>query len=393
MHFTSSGIARKNGFRFEIIHSGELNGIHQDNPWYLHISLLSPPAEKQEECCTEYSLRFVSKEDAQVFCERIADGQISFSKLQGAETAAYAQYQAKMVKDAEREVDLLISNLRTLNVPPHTVPDVHHLLSDLSQNAQSLALNRDYLNRYQESNPRQSEMNSVLRDVFFEYCRDMDICLLDKDLGDHFLPAICYLDPTGIEEGLFDYTPKEKWLLSLPISHISLETDCPLAVLKTEFTHEQVEFLLGIPQFDSIDWAERSMRAIYAGADFSARLSYLKDGTPFEVLFDGTCMDACDPQQRSDLCKLLSEHEIVYITTFPGVPDDFYAYAIEKGPHGRTITSEFEVPISYTEPGKGLTSTLEGKIAWAQHVAQCPKSYAQAPAVHTTEIEQGGINT
>lgn len=387
MHFTSSGVARKNGFRFEIKCSGELNGIHQANPWYLYISRLSPPAETQEECYTEYSLRFVSKEDAQVFCERIADGQIPFAKLQGAEAAAFAQHQAKMLEDAEREVDAFVSNLQSLNVAPHTVPVVHHLLSDLSQNAQSLALDQDYLNRYQAP-----EAHPVLSDVFFEYCRDMDICLLDKDLGDHFLPAICYLDPSGIKEGLYDYTPKEKWLLSLPISHTSRETECPLAVLKTELTHEQVEFLLGIPQFDSAEWAEQSMRAIYAGADFSARLRFLEDGTSFEVPFDGTCMDACDPQQRSDLCKLLAEHETVYITTFPGTPDDFYAYAIEKGPHGQIITSEIEVPITYTAPGMGLTSTLEGKIHWAQHVAQRPKTDLQSLHERTTEIEQGGID-
>lgn len=387
MHFTSGGIARKNGFTFEVKYSGFLNGVHQENPWYLYVSHLDPASGKGEGCYTEYSLRFSMEEDAKAFCERIADGDISLSQLKSAETAAYEQYLAKCEKDMERELDLYVAKLQSLGIAPSDVPDVYQLLSALSQNAQSKALNKEYLSRYTPE-PVQEERETPFSNIFFEQRRDMDVCLLDRDRGDHFLPAICYLDPVDVAYGLCDYTAKEKWLLSLPLSHTAKETESPLAVLKTDFTHEQVEFLLGIPQFDSPEWAEQSIRAVYAGADFAKRLQYLKDGTSFEVLFDGEYMDAYDDQQRRDLCQLLSTHDAVYITTFPGTQDNFYAYSLEKGPHGRIITSELEVPIQYTDKGKGLTSTLLGKIHWAQHKGQRLNIEGQHQTAQAQEIRQ-----
>lgn len=369
MHFSSGGIARKSGFRFELKYSSYLDGVHQENPWFLYISRPDIRAQTNDGTYTERSVRFATQEDAEAFCDRIADGEITLAALKEGEQTAWNAYQQKLQQAAESEFGEYLSKLKALGVDPSVVPEISRLFTGLSENAR--ALSPDPTQKQAQASIEASVFRQpqaqVFGDWFSEYEKDIDVRLVDRDQMDHFLPAMCYLEPAAIG-GAYDYTVREKWLLSLPLSHISDRAGCPVAVLKTDLSHEETEFLLGVPQFDSPQWSEISMRAVYAGADFSARLNYLQDGTSFELPFDGQCMDAFDPEKRSELCKLLSEHKDVYIALFPGSDDDFFAYGIEKTKDGKTITSELEVPIHHTAPGKGLTSTLEGKIAWAKHV-------------------------
>ena len=51
-------------------------------------------------------------------------------------------------------------------------------------------------------------------------------------------------------------------------------------------------------------------------------------------------------------------------------------YEISTSRAGR-VKSEAEIDIKHTKPGKGLASTLDGKIAWSQHLANRAKADTQ----------------
>ncbi len=374
MRFTSGGYARKNGFVFEIKYSGYLDGVHQENPWYLYVSHRDKKNDTMLSTYTERSMRFASREDAEAFCEHIANGVVTLSALREGELSAWEQHQAQQTALAKAELTQYLARLSALGVEPAAAIEVLRLLNGLSAQARALALTKEDLPPVlpSEELPQNKESGQTLGAWLSGYKHNVDICLTDLDGTDHFLPTLCYLAPDAIAPGGIDYTAREKWLLSLPLSHIAEDEGCMVAVVNTGLTYEQTDFLLGVPQFDSPDWREISIRAVYAGADFEERLNYLRDGTSFETPFNGDCMDAFDTDKQPELCQLLSKHPQVFVTLFPGSKDTYYAYAIEKGQNGQAITSELAVPIRYTEPGKGLTSTLMGKIAWAQHTGLRP---------------------
>lgn len=231
---------------------------------------------------------------------------------------------------------------------------------------------------------------SILAELLSVYQQAMDITLLDQDERDHFLPAVFYLEPEDIKAGGPDYSMREKWLLTLPVYRLSRTANTLHAILKTSFSSPQVDFLLGLPQFDDPDWAERSLRAYYADAGFDARLRYLQEGTSFETPFDGMTMDAENVQDRPALCKLLMQYQEVLIAAFPSGPD--YAYGIARNSQGRITISKTLIPLRLTGNGKGLVSTLEGRIAWAKHLAN-HKTLPAAKDVAISDHTEGGITS
>ncbi len=376
MHFTSGGTARKNGFQFELRYHSWLDGELQKNPWYLYVSYKDKETGLRVGTYTERSQRFQTEEDAKAFCEKIASGEISLTALREQEEHASLMHKAAVQDSAREEASSFVSQMTALGIDPALAPKVFRDFSGLSDEARAFVCDKDFL-------ARQSIPQQTLGDFLTGHRKPIDIQLLDNDNIDHFLSAVCYLSPEERKANHLDYTAREKWLLSLPLSHVADNMGCPVAVVKTALSSGQVDFLLGIPQTESPEWAGLSMRALYADADFSARLAFLTDGTPFEVPFDGTFMDVSTEEQRDALYRLLQDHDQVFITRFPGITDDYYAYALDQNQAGQVITSETAVSILLTEPGKGLTSSLLGKIQWAQFVNKRDRSNLQQPSEPT----------
>lgn len=373
MHFSSGGYAKKNGFHFELKYGAFLDNEHQENPWYLYISRTYPGADTAVSTYTERSVRFANREDAAAFCERVASGELSLYDIRDGERKCEALHQAQLRLQAEAEAKQYFDRLEELGVPIVSGLSVYLAFSSLSDDARSLVTNLDYVTKHAalraqgQREPAAQAPEQTLGDWLSEHQKGIDLQLVDGEGNDHFLSGVCYLDPVEIQANGLDYTDREKWLLSLPVSYVSDTTGSPVAILRTDLSKEQTDFLLGIPQLDTSQWGETSMRAVYAGADFSARLDYLKDGKPFERLFDGNCMDAFDAPSRAVLFKMLDEYPAVYVTHPRNNGDTAYAYTLTKGQNGHVYINQPDLPIRETAPGQGLTSTLEGKLHWLRH--------------------------
>lgn len=199
---------------------------------------------------------------------------------------------------------------------------------------------------------------------------DIDVCLMDKDTAEHYLPCMCYVDEEDRKDPELEYTSQENWLRSLPLSRINKRDGCPLAVVETEYTADQTDFLLGYTEegFETREWANLFRRADWADADFAQRLAYLEHGTPFERPFDTLNMDATDPAHRNELCKFLAEHDNALVCEAGvGVENFLFVYTFAPNEKGRLILTACDVYARETEPGKGLASTIEGKIHLAKY--------------------------
>lgn len=84
-------------------------------------------------------------------------------------------------------------------------------------------------------------------------------------------------------------------------------------------------------------------------------------------------MDAADPRLRAELCRFLSEHETVNIINPIQGPYRFKsmaAYALVQPAENLSGFEFCDVPLNMTKPGKGLFSTIDGKVFCAEHAAR-----------------------
>lgn len=371
MNFTSNGIGRKNGFRFEMRYGSYLEGKEQENKWFL---FCSRPIGKQiynEGVYTEHSFRFPTQEAAMAFCEKVAAGEVTLQQIREKEDLALAARKDEKYREAEKKVDAFMEKMSELGVNPALAPEIvkaYHAMHDSFDLAFEIFEERIKDQPLQPEATPETKKEITLGEYMQVYQKDIDICLVDNDTGEHHLPALCFLGPEDLSSGELSYEPYEQWLMTLPLEKISGSKDCPLAVVKTEFSLDQTNFLLGEGGYETYKWSNLYILAEWAGAEFEDRLAYLTDGKPFEKPFDGTCMDVLNPTERSKLYSMLIENTNLFVTTYPGKDDEFYAYSYHFYANGRPISDQ-EIDIKMTEPGKGLANTLDGKVYWNSHLA------------------------
>lgn len=366
LNWTSGDIARKGGFRFELRYGTWLDGEKMEKPWYL---LCERPATKNapwEGTYTERSLRFATADDAKAFCEKIVAGEVILAQLKEAETKAYEAYQAKVLEKAHAQVDSFMNQLKQWGVSPVHVGKVVSAYLKLGDKAKDIFSQR--AEQMKDEVVHLDLKKLTLREYLEIYRNDIDVCLVDKDTGEHSLPAICYLTKEEIASGDYDRDPWEEWVLDLPVESVNDRNGCVEAVVKTDFSLDETNFLLDTGEFETYQWSYLYERAVWAGAEFADRLAYLKEGKPFEKPFDGTCMDVLNAHESSDLYAMLVESTNVFVASYPYHEDKFYAYSYHFDSKGRAV-SERELDIKFTEPGKGMVNSLNGKMYWAQHLA------------------------
>lgn len=318
--------------------------------------------------------RFETVDQAQRFCdELIKKGDLTDIMRQALD--AEAEHCNAIKKEGRAEFKAFMDKITGLGVSPKDVPGLINSFNNLGDYARLMLVNPNCVHDYAVTHP-QAEVLQDMHMTLGEYMditqRDIDICVVDKDTGEHICPAICYLSPDELNSGNFVYTASEEWLRALPMGKVDNDSGTPLAVVKTDLTCDQVNFLLNRREgFDDPEkWSILFDRADFAEATFGQRLDYLRNGTSFDVPFDGTCMDAADPRLRVELCRFLAAHETVNIMNPHSSDARMAAYALVQ-PAKNLIGFEFcDVPLSKTEPGKGLFNTIDGKVFYAEHVAK-----------------------
>lgn len=337
--------------------------------------------------------RFETIDQAQHFCDLLIKKR-DLTDIKEQVMAAEAAHRNAVKAEGRAEFTKFMDKITGLGVAPKDVPALINSFNNLGDYARFMLVNPNCVRDYAAAHPQpevSQDMHMTLGEYMDTFQMDMDVCVVDKDAGEHVCPAICYLAPDERSSRDLVYSPSEEWLRSLPISSVNKDNGAPLAFVQTDLTYDQVRFLLDRREgFDEPEkWSLLFDRAAFAEATFAQRLDYLKNGTPFDVPFDGSCMDAADPRLRAELCRFLSEHETVNIINPIQGPYRFKsmsAYALVQPAENLSGFEFCDVPLNMTEPGKGLFSTIDGKVFCAEHAAK----QSQEPSTLKDKIKDTG---
>ena len=361
-------IKRIGKYRFELLSCSQNGAFSEGFPYYVSIrDITGTPI-----CDTLLTHRFESIEKARQFCCEVSAGDISIDKLIAEGQAAFSAWNAGRIRAAESDFLAFIDQIQSIGITAAQLEGVFSAYNLLSAEAREMVYDNELVRRsFSENTPLLSEPHSFGSWLASEQ-KDVDVCLMDKDSCEHYLSAVCYLSPEVQKELDVQYTDLEEWLFTLPVDHVVHGTGgAPLVVLRTEYTRVQTAFLLGDPVEECLDrdMAEQSERAAWANASFMGRLSYLRDDSSLETVFDPTCMDAKSESDRKALCAFIAAHTHVYIASL--FLDDLYiVYSICKTDDGRIYRVECPICIKLTDADQGLSSTLEGKVLLARQKSE-----------------------
>lgn len=320
--------------------------------------------------------RFETVDQAQRFCDELIKKR-DLTDIMNQALAAEAEHRNAIKKEGRAEFNAFMDKITGLGVSPKDVPGLINDFNDLGDYARLMLINPNCVHDYAvaHSHTKASQVTPMTLGEYMDIHQiDMDVCVVDKDTGEHVCPAICYLAPDERSSRDLVYSPSEEWIRSLPIYKVDNESGTPLAIVKTDLSRDQVNFLFIRDEngFDDPEMDLLTTRADLSNACFAQRLAYLQNGTSFETAFDGDCMDVADPRLRMELCEFLSDHGTVNIMN-PDAPDgQMVAYAVlPRNKAGNLSGIEFcHIPLTRTEPGKGLSSTIDGKCYYAEHKAR-----------------------
>lgn len=318
--------------------------------------------------------RFETIDQAQHFCDLLIKKR-DLTDIMRKALDAEAVHRNAVKAEGRAEFTKFMDKITGLGVAPKDVPALIKSFNNLGDYARWMLVSPNCVHDYAVAHPQpevSQDMHMTLGEYMDTFQADVDVLVVDKDTGEHICPAICYLSQEERSSRDLVYSPSEEWLRSLPISSLNKDNGAPLAIVQTDLARDQVSFLLDRREgFDDPEkWSLLFDRAEFAEATFEQRMDYLKNGTPFDVPFDGSCMDAADPRLRAELCRFLAEHETVNIMNPHSSDSRMVAYALIQ--QAQNIIG-FEcccVPLNKTEPGKGLFSTIDGKVFCAEHVAK-----------------------
>lgn len=337
--------------------------------------------------------RFETIDQAQHFCDLLIKKR-DLTDIMRKALDAEAVHRNAVKAEGRAEFNKFMDKITGLGVAPKDVPGLIKSFNNLGDYARWMLVSPNCVHDYAVALPQpevSQDMHMTLGEYMDTFQTDVDVLVVDKDTGEHVCPAICYLSQEERSSRDLVYSPSEEWLRSLPISSVNKDNGAPLAIVQTDLARDQVSFLLDRREgFDDPEkWSLLFDRAEFAEATFEQRMDYLKNGTPFDVPFDGSCMDAADPRLRAELCRFLSEHETVNIINPIQGPYRFKsmsAYALVQPAENLSGFEFCDVPLNMTEPGKGLFSTIDGKVFCAEHAAK----QSQEPSTLKDKIKDAG---
>lgn len=312
--------------------------------------------------------RFHTEEEAETFCRQIESGEIDVHALARESSDALHAQVRKEQEAAKTILSSFWSLMRSKGLTREDVLDVIHGYESLPALSRRMLVDHSKLNSVKEEILTPAPERVTFGTWFETTQNDVDVCVEDAETGEHYLPAVCYLTEDDKKDPDLQYTDLEQWLFTLPVERVETSQDnSQYVVLKTDFSCDETNFLLGDGSFgfDTQKWANLYDRACYADAEFSVRLRYLQTGTPFEVPFDPHCMDAASPADRQALLQFLEDPSHAFVA--PAKGNFLVVYHLTETAKGGVRNEDCAVCARQTEPGRGLTASLESKLGDAQH--------------------------
>lgn len=376
-------VSKIGNYKFEILSAtnGDPGLLPPDTDAKGHLYVSIRGSEGLHLASTILTHRFQTEQEATAFCQDVANGKYPIKTLMTEEQHAFEHWLSVRDQIGKTHFEAFLAHVQTMGVSPDTLKTIFGLYDKLPAEARKMIRDEQAVSQFQAKHPMPAKEDKITFGAWMKASkRDVDVCLVDSDTGEHYLDAVVYLTDRDQKDPDLQYSPLENWLFTLPVERVVNEGyNADLVIVNTDFTMAQTDFLLGHSEdgFDSQEWANLYDRAHYADAEFEARLAFLTNGTPFEVPFDGNCMDAASISDRKELCAFLESHDKLYVV--PAKNDLLVVYSLSQKPSGGISAEDCLVCVKETEPGKGIASTLEGKIACAKSQANSGQDSLKQP--------------
>lgn len=161
MKLSSSGLGRKNGFYFKVDYEFYLDGEKAAQPWTVSVERRDAEGRVSNFVRLHRIHRFACEEDAQQFCEDVADGKYTIEALRKEENAATAAYEFAVNEKKKEAFSILLQDFKSIGVDPMLLPAILQKVYGMDQELWVLASNPEKIRQCLQPGPKESLFDQI----------------------------------------------------------------------------------------------------------------------------------------------------------------------------------------------------------------------------------------
>ena len=161
MKFSSSGLGRKNGFYFKVDHKFYLDGEKAAQPWTVSVERRDAEGRVSNFVRLHRTHRFAREEDAQQFCEDVADGKYTIEALRKEENAAEAAHNAAIETANLAKFSAFLQDFKSIGVDPMLLPVILQKVYGMDPELRVLASNPEKIRQCLQTGQKESLFDQI----------------------------------------------------------------------------------------------------------------------------------------------------------------------------------------------------------------------------------------
>ena len=161
MKFSSNGLGRKNGFYFRVDYEFYLDGEKAAQPWTVSVERRDAEGRVSNFVRLHRTHRFAREEDAQQFCEDVADGKYSIEELRKEENAAEAAHNAAIETANLAKFSAFLQDFKSIGVDPMLLPVILQKVYGMDPELRVLASNPEKIRQCLQTGQKESLFDQI----------------------------------------------------------------------------------------------------------------------------------------------------------------------------------------------------------------------------------------
>ena len=161
MKFTSNGYGRKNGFYFDINYEFYQDGEKAIQPWTVSVERRDAEGRVSNFVRLHRTHRFACEEDAQQFCEDVADGKYTIEALRKEENAAEAAHNAAIETANLAKFSAFLQDFKATGVDPMLLPVILQKVYGMDPELRELASNPEKIRQCLQPGQKESLFDQI----------------------------------------------------------------------------------------------------------------------------------------------------------------------------------------------------------------------------------------
>lgn len=161
MKFSSSGLGRKNGFYFKVDYEFYLDGEKAAQPWTVSVERRDAEGRVSNFVRLERTHRFERQEDAQQFCEAIADGKYTIEELRKEENAAEAAHKDAIETANLAKFSAFLQDFKSVGVDPMLLPVILQKVYGMDPELRVFASNPEKIRQCLQTGQKESLFDQI----------------------------------------------------------------------------------------------------------------------------------------------------------------------------------------------------------------------------------------